>query len=86
MLPRTCNESPNILEMWPRTILSSASLDLEGKNGTSSKTAPKAPPEERASTVERALEYNVGPVQGKAVTSALNAPTNVLAALMGKDS
>ena len=81
---RTCNESPNILEMWSRKILSSASQNLEGKNGTSSKTAPKALPEEMASTVECAREYSVGPVQGKAVTSALNAPINVLAALMGK--
>ena len=72
--------------MWPRTILSSASLDLEGKNGTSSKTAPKALLEKRASTVERVLEYSVGPVQGKAVTSALNVLTNILTALMGKDS
>ena len=71
--------------MWPRKILSLASLDLEGKNGTSSKTAPEALPEERARTVERALEYSVGPVQGKAVTSTLNAPTNVLTALIGKD-
>ena len=86
MLSRTCNESPNILEMWPRTILSSASLDLEGKNGTSSKTTPKALPKKRASTVKRALEYSVGQFQGKVVTSVLNAPTNVLAALMGKDS
>ena len=38
------------------------------------------------STVERAREYSVESVQGKVVTSALNAPTNVLAILMGKDS
>ena len=84
-MPRTCNESPNILEMWPRTILSSASPDLEGKNGSLSKTTPKVLSEERTSTVERALEYSVGPVQGKAVTSTLNTPTNVLATLIGKD-
>ena len=97
-LPRTCNENSNGLEIWPRTILSSAPQHLEGKtilssapqhlegkNGTSSKTAPKALSEERASTVERAREYSVGLVQGKTVTSALNALTNVLATLMGKD-
>ena len=72
--------------MWLRTILSSASQDLEGKNGTSSKTDPKVLPEKRVSTVRRALEYSIGPFQGKAVTSALNAPTNILVALMGKDS
>ena len=72
--------------MWPRMILSSASQDLEGKNGTSSKTALKALPEKRANTVEHALEYSIGPLQGKAVTFALNAPINVLIALMGKDS
>ena len=73
---------------WPRnvaeTILSSASQNLEGKNGTPSKATPRALPKERASTVERARGYSVGAVQGKAVTSALNAPTNVLVTLMGK--
>ena len=61
-----------------------ASQNLEGKNGTPSKVAPRALPEERASTVGRARRYNVGAVQGEAVTSTLNAPTNVLAALMDK--
>ena len=70
--------------MQPRTIQSSASQNLEGKNSTPSKAAPRALPEERASTVGRARGYSVGAVQGKAVTSTLNAPTNVLAALMGK--
>ena len=36
------------------------------------------------STPRRKGEYSVGAVQGKDVTSALNAPTNVLTALMGK--
>ena len=67
--------------MQPRTILSSASQNPEGKNGTPSKAAPKALLEERMSTVELARGYSVG-----AVISALNAPTNVLATLMGKDS
>ena len=83
-LPRTCNENSNGLEIWLRTILSSAPQHLEGKNGTPSKAAPRALPEERVSTVERTRGYSVGVVQGKAVTSALNAPTNVLATLMGK--
>jgi len=43
----------------------------------SSKAAPRAFPEERASIVERVREYSVGAVQEKTVTSALNAPTNV---------
>ena len=60
------------------------SKNLEGKNGTPSKDAPRALPEERVSTVGRAWGYGVGAVQGKTVTSALNVPTNVLAALMGK--
>ena len=68
----------------PRSISSSASQNLEEKNGTPSKAAPRALPEERASTVGRARRYNVGAVQGEAVTSTLNAPTNVLAALMEK--
>ena len=48
-----------------------------------SKAAPRALSEERASTVGRAWGYSVGAAQGKTVTSALNAPTNVLATLMG---
>ena len=65
--------------------LSSASQGLEGKNDTSSKATPRALPEEMASRIGLAQGYNVGAVQGKDVTSALNAPTNVLATLMGKD-
>ena len=38
------------------------------------------------SAPRRKGEYSVGAVQGKTVTSALNAPTNVLAVLMGKGS
>ena len=65
--------------------MSLASQNLERKNDTLSKAAPKVLPEERTSTVGLAWGYSVGAVQGKAVTSALNAPTNVLATLMGKD-
>ena len=82
---RTCSESPNGLEMQPRTILSSTSQNPKGKNDTPSKATPKALPKERTSTVGLAQGYSVGAVQGKTVTSALNAPTNVLATLMGKD-
>ena len=64
--------------------LSSASQGLKGKNDTSSKATSKALPEEKASRMGLAWEYSVGAVQGKAVTFALNAPTNVLAALIGK--
>ena len=84
-LPRTCSESPNGLEMQPRTILSSASQNLEGKNDTPSKATPKALLEEKTSTVGLARGYKMGAVQGKTVTSALNASTNVLATLIGKD-
>ena len=42
-------------------------------------------PEEKGSKMGLAWGYSVGVVQGKDVTSALNAPTNVLATLMGKD-
>ena len=65
--------------------LSSASQDLKGKNDMSSKAASKAPPEEKASKMGLIWGYGVGVVQGKDVTFALNAPTNVLAILMGKD-
>ena len=49
-----------------------------------SKAAPRVLSEERASIVGRARGYSIGAVQGKAVTSALNVPTNVLVVLMGK--
>ena len=65
--------------------LSLASRGLEGNNNTSSKTASKALLEEKASGMGLARECGVGMVHGKDVTSALNAPTNVLATLMGKD-
>ena len=65
--------------------LSSASQGLEGKNDMSSKAAPKALPEEKASRIGLAWGYSVGAVQGKDVISALNASTNVLTTLMGKD-
>ena len=66
--------------------LSSTSQGLEGENDTSSKAAPKALPEEKTRKIGLARGYSVGAVQGKAVTFTLNAPTNVLATLMGKDS
>ena len=50
-LLRTCSENPNGLEMQSRTIISSASQNLEGKNNMPSKAAPKALPEEKTSTV-----------------------------------
>ena len=66
-------------------ILSSASRGLEGKNDTSSKAALKALPEEKVSRIGLARGYGEGAVQGKDVTSTLNASTNVLVTLMGKD-
>ena len=84
-MPRTCSKCPNALEMQPRMTLFSASQGLEGKNDTSSKASPKALPEEKASRIGLAWGYSVRVVQGKDVTSALNAPTNVLTTLMGKD-
>ena len=71
--------------MQLRATLSSASQGLEGKNDTSSKAAPKALLEEKASRIGLAWEYSVGAVQRKDVTSALNAPINILATLMKKD-
>ena len=52
----------------------------------SSKAASKVLLEEKASRMGLTWGYEVGVVQGKEVTSALNAPTNVLAVLMEKDS
>ena len=65
--------------------LSSVSQGLKWKNGMSSKAASKALLEEKASRMRLTRGYGVGVVQGEDVTSALNAPTNVLATLMEKD-
>ena len=65
--------------------MSLASQGLKEKNDMSSKAASKALPEEKASRMGLARGYSVGVVQREDITSALNAPTNVLATLMGKD-
>ena len=84
-MPKTSIKIPNSLGMQPRRTMSSASQGLKRKNDTSSKAASKALPEEKASRMGHAWGYSVGLVQGEDITSALNAPTNVLATLMGKD-
>ena len=71
--------------MQPRMTLSSASQDFERKNDMSSKATSKVPSTEKTSRMRLAWGYRVGVVQGEDVTTALNAPTNVLAILMGKD-
>ena len=71
--------------MQPRMTLSSAYQDFERKSDMSSKATSKAPSAEKASRMGLAWGYGVGEVQGKDVPSAFNAPTNVLAVLMGKD-
>ena len=65
--------------------LSSASYGPKGKNDASSKAASETLPKEKASRVGLAREYSMGVAQGKDDTSTLNAPTNVLTILMGKD-
>ena len=66
--------------------MSSASQDFKGKSDISSKPASKMPPEEEASRMGPTWGYRVGVVQIKYVISAMNAPTNVLAILMRKDT
>ena len=84
-LPRTNGEGPNGLEVRSRMTLSSASYGPKGKSNTSSKVTSKALPEEKASGMGLALGCSVGMDQGKDVTSTLNASTNFLATLIGKD-
>ena len=50
------------------------------------KAASNVPSEEKASRMWLTWGYGVGMVQGKDVTSTLNAPTNILTVLMGEDS
>ena len=66
--------------------LSLASQDFKRKSDMSSKATSKAPLEEKASRIGLTWGYGVRVFQGKDVTSALNAPTNFLIVLMGKDS
>ena len=84
-MPRTSGEGPNGLEMQSRMTLSSASYGPKGKSNTSSEAASETLPKEKASRVGLARGCSVGVAQGKDVTFALNAPTNVLTILMGKD-
>ena len=72
--------------MQPRMTLSSASQNLKGKNDMSSEAASKRSPEEETSRMGPTWGYGMEVVQGKYVSSALNAPTNVLAILMRKDA
>ena len=83
---RTSKERPNNLETQLRMTLSSASQDFKGKSDISSKAASKMPSEEEASRMGPTWGYRVGVAQGKYVTSALNAPTNILAILMRKNA
>ena len=85
-MPRMSRERPNSLETQSRMTLSSESQDFKGTSDISSKAASKMPSEEETSRMGPTWEYRVGVVQGKYVTSTLNAPTNVLAILMRKDS
>ena len=72
--PRTNKESPNSLETLSRMILFSTSQIPGGKNGVPTKVAPQSAPIKRTSTVGYPWAYGVGTIQGKTVTSALNAP------------
>ena len=85
-MQRTSIKIPKILGMQPRMTMSSASQGLKGKNDTPSKATFKALPKEKTSRMEHARGYSVGLVQGEDVISALNAPPNVLATLMGKNT
>ena len=66
---------------WPRDVAEDNPVlgipKLRRKEQHAIKGSPQSAPRRKG-------EYSVGAVQGKDVTSALNAPTNVLAALMGK--
>ena len=84
-MPRTSIKIPNSLGMQLRMTMSSASQGLKEKNDMPSKAISKTLPEEKVSGMGLAWGCSMGMVQGEDVTSTLNAPTNVLATLMGKD-
>ena len=64
--------------------LSSASQDFKGKSNMSLKAASKRPPKEETSRMGPTWRYEMEVTQGKYASSALSAPTNVLAILMRK--
>ena len=66
--------------------LSSASQVFRGENNIMWKVAPKTHPEEEASRMGPSWGYRVGVVQGKYVTSTLNAPASIPAILMREDA
>ena len=49
------------------------------------KNSPQSAPRRKDEYSRTCTRVQYRPIQGKAVTFALNAPTNILAALMGKD-
>ena len=66
---------------WPKDIAEDDPVLGIPKSRRKERHAIKGNPQ---SAPRRKGEYSVGAVQVKTVTFALNAPTNVLAALMGK--
>ena len=66
---------------WPRDIAEDDSVLGIPKPRRKERYTIKGSPQ---SAPRRKDEYSVGAVQEKAVTSTLNAPTNILVALMGK--
>ena len=67
---------------WPKDIAEDDPVLGIPKSRRKERHAIKGSPQ---SAPRRKGEYSVGAVQGKAITFALNAPTNVMAALMGKE-
>ena len=66
--------------------LSSAFQDFNGKSKVTIKAIPKQPPKWDVSGVGPMWRYGAKLVQGKHVSSALNAPASVLITLMRKDA
>ena len=73
---------------WPRDVTEDDLVlgipNPRRKERHAIKGSPQIAPRRKGKSSRTRARYNVGAVQGKAVTFALNAPTNVLAALMGK--
>ena len=75
-----------MLGAQPRMTLYSTFHDFKGKSNLSLKAAPKKLLEEEASRMGPTWGYGAELVLGKYVSSALNAPANVLTILMRKDA
>ena len=85
-MPRTNDRRPRCQEAQLRTTLFSAFQDFNEKSNVSMRAISKQPLEGDVRGMGPMWRYGAKLVQRKHVSSALNAPANVLITLMRKDA